>query len=216
MFPPSLCGRPEDQVNGVHRRIANVWQHNRLQGIKPSEKSFIVLPNCAPAPTHRSCAIWLARAQRRRFGSQRQFGIAVGGVQADVTEPSADHVDLDPRFQQMDGSGMPKEVRGDTAWFSTCGIPIGGVSSDDFVDAKARERNVAARAEHGFGRSHRRSAFCEQLHKVFDRLVPQRAYAPFISFAMQMHFGWGFKLEMLDPKIRRLLHARTGVVEKEQ
>jgi len=58
------------------------------------------------------------------------------------------------------------------------------VSSQDFVDAKARELNVAARAEHGFGRGHRRSALREQLHKVFDRLVLQRAYHRHIQIGL--------------------------------
>ena len=80
----------------------------------------------------------------------------------------------------------------------------------------ARERDVAACAEDGFSRRNGRSAFGEQLPKVFDRLVPQRAYPPFVPFTMQMHFGWRFKVQMFDTNVSCFLNARPRVVEKEQ
>ena len=50
---------------------------------------------------------------------------------------------------------------------------------------------------------------------MFDRLIPQWAYPPFVAFAVQMHFGRGRKIEVFDPQIGCLLYARTSVIEKE-
>jgi hypothetical protein len=39
------------------------------------------------------------------------FGIPIRGVQADVTEPAANHIDIQPRFEEMDRRRMSEDMR---------------------------------------------------------------------------------------------------------
>ena len=63
-----------------------------------------------------------ARRSTRRFGGFRRasifalgvdLGVAVGGGEIGVTEPAADDVDLDAGLEEVDGGGVPEEVRAD-------------------------------------------------------------------------------------------------------
>jgi len=56
-----------------------------------------------------------------------------------MTEPSTNHIDLHTGLEQMDGSGVSKEVRSDSAWFSACRIPTSGMPPDNLIDAKTCE-----------------------------------------------------------------------------
>ena len=56
-----------------------------------------------------------------------------------MTEPATDDVDLHPRFQEMHGCGMTKEVRSHPSLMLARDIEVLGVSSDDLVDPKASQ-----------------------------------------------------------------------------
>ena len=56
-----------------------------------------------------------AKFKGRFLGAHGDFRVAVGGLQADMTKPTPDHVGINPGLEQLDGTGMPKKVRADVA-----------------------------------------------------------------------------------------------------
>jgi hypothetical protein len=46
------------------------------------------------------------RAGRHLLHARVDFGVPNGGVQADVAEPTANHIDVDARFEEMDRGGV--------------------------------------------------------------------------------------------------------------
>jgi hypothetical protein len=75
-----------------------------LQGLQPSEQRIILFPRRRGG-----------RAGVRRqlfeggtFRFQGRLGIAVGGVQVGMPQPTANDGDIDPRGDEMNGGGMPE------------------------------------------------------------------------------------------------------------
>ena len=58
-----------------------------------------------------------------------------------MAEPATDHVDVDARFEQMDGGGVAKDVRADVAPDRRGALDPQrvGMAPDDLVEAEARE-----------------------------------------------------------------------------
>jgi len=77
--------------------------------------------------------------QHLRFAFQIDFGIDVGGVDGDVTEPGADGVDVHAGAEQVRGGGMPNDVR--TNAFvrerRACGGSLGNIFADESMNAVA-------------------------------------------------------------------------------
>ena len=76
------------------------------------------------------------------FTLQIDFGVDVGGVDGDMTEPCADGVDVDAGAQQMRGGGVPDGVRADRSaqqrrMRSRCGA---NMVAEHPVDAVACDR----------------------------------------------------------------------------
>ena len=55
----------------------------------------------------------LARLECSGLHLDGDFGVPVGRIQADMPEPSPDHVDLHARLEQVDRRGVTEGVRGD-------------------------------------------------------------------------------------------------------
>ena len=73
----------------------------------------------------------------RLFHAHRDFRVPIRGLQADVSEPAADHIHLDTDFEEMDGRRVPKHVKRDPPR-GRCrrrGIETGGVLPYAFVAA---------------------------------------------------------------------------------
>jgi hypothetical protein len=43
----------------------------------------------------------------RLLHARVDFGVPIGGVQADMAKPAANHIDVNAGFEQMDGRGVP-------------------------------------------------------------------------------------------------------------
>ena len=134
--------------------------------------------------------------------------------QVGVSEPAADHVDLDAGFEQVDGGGMPEGVRADPSAGSGV-VEAGGVPADDLVDAVAGER-LPAGGEHR-GRRARAVAVLglEQLLERAGGLLPERAGAPFVAFAVQADGRVLAEVEVPGAQVGGLLDAGAGVVEEQ-
>jgi hypothetical protein len=52
----------------------------------------------------------LANRERLRLHSQIDFRVAVGGLQTDMAEPSANNINFHAGLQQMDGSGVAQDM----------------------------------------------------------------------------------------------------------
>ena len=129
-----------------------------------------------------------------------------------MSEPAADHVDLDAGFEQVDGGGMPEGVWADAAPGSGI-VEIGGVPAHDFVDPGAGER-LAAGGKHGSLRRRRLWPGLQQLLDGSCGVLPERAGAPFVALAVQAHGRVIGEIEVPDPQVRCFLDACTGVVEE--
>jgi hypothetical protein len=49
---------------------------------------------------------WFTELDGRLLHARVDFGVPNGGVQADVAEPTANHIDVDARFEEMDRGGV--------------------------------------------------------------------------------------------------------------
>ena len=83
---------------------------------------------------------WRTGRDGRRLHGNREFGVAIRRLHAHVNDPGPDLIPLDSRLQQMDGRGVPREVRGDrfrTSVATALGQYL-GVAAHEPVDVKAR------------------------------------------------------------------------------
>jgi len=79
----------------------------------------------------------LAGTQGLLLGSEGEFGISVGCLEVDVTEPATDDVNLYSGFQEMHSRSVTEKMRGDASRVWAGDIQMLGVPSDDLVDPKA-------------------------------------------------------------------------------
>jgi hypothetical protein len=65
------------------------------------------------------------------------------------------------------------------------------ISPDDFVDAEPRQRGVRSASEDRLVWSACPTVFGQQFIEEFGRFFPERADAPLVPFAVQVHpWGW--------------------------
>ena len=73
------------------------------------------------------------------FGPQRDLGITIGGIEADMSEPSPDNIDVNACFQQVDSrsvaQGMGKKTAG--PFLQSAALQRGRVSFYDFVNSES-------------------------------------------------------------------------------
>ena len=127
-----------------------------------------------------------------------------------MSKPATNDIDLDTGFEQVDRRGMPKQVRSYSSRLRASCVPHCAKSSNNLVDAEARQGTVSYRAEDiaGWQCVLRR----KQLLKLLHCLFPEWADEPLITFAVQVDLGWRDEIEMLHAQISDLLYPGTGVV----
>ena len=77
---------------------------------EPFEQFWFALPNRSSRRPRRRGRRRLAGLERLLFHPDVDFGIAIGGVEADMAEPTPDDVDVDPRFQEMHRGSVAEDV----------------------------------------------------------------------------------------------------------
>ena len=113
-------------------------QHNCLEGAEEGEQRWVVFPSFVGGGC---CAEGVGVGEDFRFTLQIDFGVDVGGVDGDVTEPCADGVDIDAGAEQMRSRSVADGVRADRPakqrWMrSRCGAdmvaehPVNAVTCD--------------------------------------------------------------------------------------
>jgi hypothetical protein len=127
-----------------------------------------------------------------------------------VAQPASDHIDLNAGFDEMDGTGVPKDVWADSP-AGMRGVEVRCVSTDDLVDAEAGERVPASR-EYRALRGGRGIRGADQRTEQLGRLHPQRTGPLFVTFTVEADQRMLAEIEVLDTQIGNLLHASPGVV----
>ncbi len=102
-----------------------------------------------------------------------------------MSEPAADHIDLDASFEQVDGGGVPEGVRADLSAGAGV-VEAGCVPADDLVDAVAGE-GLPVGSEHRRAGRGRRLGGAVQGGQQLCSLLPERAGAPFAAFAVHVY-----------------------------
>src|SRR5580704_6593622 len=145
----------------------------RCEGSEPFEELWLALPNWSSGRPRRRCRRDLARLQRFLLHPDVDFGVAVGRIQADVTEPAPDDIDVDARFEQMNSRRMTKDMRRDGA------LVLAG-------------RNHRARWRHCL------TAALQQLIHHPCGLGPQWTGSPLVTLAMQIDARRGCQYQLAD------------------
>ena len=65
-----------------------------------------------------------------------------------MPKPPADHVDLDARFQQVDGGSMAEQMRGDPSCVRPRRVEGTAVPTNDLVDSVAAQCLALTRTEY--------------------------------------------------------------------
>ena len=106
---------------------------SQLQRSQPRGQGGVVSPPGVPSiATH---GRRLTQLHRGLFHAHRDFRVSIRGLQADVSEPAADHIHLDAGFEEMDGRCVPKHVRRDpTRRRRRGGFETSGMQPHAFVD----------------------------------------------------------------------------------
>jgi hypothetical protein len=71
------------------------------------KERLVIAPNGRSAGCIRGGLRRLAQTEGRFFHARVDLGVAIGRLQTHVAQPSADDVDVDARFEEMDRCGMP-------------------------------------------------------------------------------------------------------------
>ena len=95
LCPTRLRGRVRELCE-LNARSSRTRPHIRLECVEPGEQALVGPPDWFSREWRRSCGRRLARLQRRLLRAHVDLGVAVGRVQADVAEPTADHVASTP------------------------------------------------------------------------------------------------------------------------
>ena len=102
LCPTRLRGRVRELCE-LNARSSRTRPHIRLECVEPGEQALVGPPDGFSREWRRSCGRRLARLQRRLLRAHVDLGVAVGRVQADVAQPTADHVDFYAGLEQVYG-----------------------------------------------------------------------------------------------------------------
>jgi transposase len=141
LCPLALCGLPRC-VAKKSRRGARRWPHNVSKRRQPRQQPGVIVPNGAWGAGLIAAHGWLTELDGRLLHARVDFSIAIRRVQADVAEPAANHIYVDPGLKQMDRRRMPEDVRARRSVRSR-GRGCAGCarqSAHDLVDPEARQR----------------------------------------------------------------------------
>ena len=136
----------------------------------------------------------------------------MGRIQADVSKPGTDDVDLDTGLQQVDRSGMAPRVGTDGVTDPL--LAPEAMATNNLVDSEPRERPS------GRGDEHRLIDVVDTLGDEFAQPTggkcPQRTDPPLVAFAVETNPRVGPQVEVTDTQVGDFLDPRAGVVEKHQ
>src|SRR5436190_22263378 len=106
---------------------------SQLQRSQPRDQGGVVSPpGFSWIATH---SRRLTQLHRGLFHAHRDFLVPIRGLQADVSEPAADHIHFDAGFEEMYGGRVPKHVRRDPTRRRRGGFETRGMLPHAFVDA---------------------------------------------------------------------------------
>lgn len=209
LCPTRLRGRVRELCE-LNARSSRTQPHIRLECVEPGEQALVGPPDGLSREWRRSCSWRLARLQRRLLRAHVDLGVAVGRVQADVAEPTADHVDLYAGLEQVYGRRVTEYVRTDSA---ETGFEVPRVTTHEFVDAEARQRATMTRREDGSIRWARGGA--QQRFDLPDGFGPEWARSPLVALAVKACARGGSEVEIANAQVDCFLHARPRVVEEQ-
>ena len=119
-----------------------------------------------------------------------------------MTEPATDDVDFDSGLEEVNGGGVPEEVRAHASPGPAV-IEVAGVAPHHLVNPEPGERSAVGGEHRGFRTQ--RLVRRDQLFEQFRGLPPQRAGSPFVSLAVQPHDRVLTELEVPGSKVGDLL-----------
>src|ERR1039457_1878833 len=155
-------------------------------------------------------------AMSQGFGLHFQINLRIDmrGVQRDVSQPTADGIDVDACTQQMDGTCVPHGVRTDSFLFEGrhfC-ARLDQRPLHEVIDAKPGERLTKAVQKHSFMRG-------TATHQGFEHLGsvrPQWAASSLVAFTLQTDGTERTPGEIPHRGMRGFVDSCTGVVEEQQ
>jgi len=110
LCPSPLCGRPQESGE-LRGRSCSGREHNFSERSEPVEQRLVGAPDGLPGESLRRFRRGLAGLKGCLLGADVYFRVAIGGFQTDVAEPASNDVDVDARFEEMDGGRVPEDVR---------------------------------------------------------------------------------------------------------
>ena len=120
MFPPGICGRRVGTL-GLARGRTDIRAHLR------NECAYSDASHARSVSSSRQTGLgpgtsffegWrFTRAKSRFLRAHRDLGVPIGGVEADMAQPSPNHIDIDARLEHVNGTRMSEDVRADVVAF---------------------------------------------------------------------------------------------------
>lgn len=147
---------------------------------------------------------------------QIDFDIGIGGFDGRVSEPGADHVEIDIGLEQVHGGGVAPGVRGDFSveergtHLDRLGDPVG----HDVAQTKPRESRSLGIDEQGDGLIASDGPPLQIRPDGPEGFVPQRTGSLLATFAMDAHMTGPTEADVVDVQVHQLLCSHAGVVEQ--
>jgi hypothetical protein len=112
MCPPGICGTVVDTpgFNAVVRGGSGTYARPWLQRRQPRQERLVIPPDWLGAG-HIFFGGWrFTEAKRRFLCPYCDLRIAVGGVEADMSQPAPNDIDIGTCLEHMNGTRMSKDV----------------------------------------------------------------------------------------------------------
>ena len=84
-----------------------------LERRQPCQKCLIIAPDRLGTGNVRGNGWWLTKTKRRLLRAHCDLCVPVGAIEADMTQLAPNHIDIDTRLEQMDGTRMSKHMWAD-------------------------------------------------------------------------------------------------------
>src|SRR5260370_34580244 len=82
---------------------------------------------------------WLTDVHGLGLGSNRDLGVSVGRVEADVPEPGANDIELSPAFEQARCRRVAEDMRRNPPWSAIVMAKIVSVTAHNLVETETGE-----------------------------------------------------------------------------
>jgi hypothetical protein len=133
-----------------------------------------------------------------------------------VAKPSANDIDIDTCFEEMNSCAMTKGVRKQAAVVLTQSATLqhGRVPLYDLVNPESCQWLLLLRNEHG--RVFLSRSISRELFEQFHRLRPDGTSAPLVAFSVKPDSIGLIEIQVCGANVGSLLNARTSVIEEHQ